>query len=235
MKFRGTSLLAAAILVGALSTQAEAYDPFIDWGPLESFAYEPNFVLPHQSIAGNPLTIVGKVDAGFFGPLAGNTLGPGVEYTFVIDQLTSQGGVNIANIQWQTNYTGGAFRFYKDTTPDRNYGTNPPNATAPSSFEDGELILSGTLSSFKTVSNTGNNGGNYNANVKYTGGTQLHLLNLCPDANGNHGRLIGVWQRGVSGTPAGYIRSCDGKFDLWECPVPTENSTWGRIKSLIQN
>jgi len=241
MRHKGTALLIALVAAGVMVDSALAVtNPIIDWSPTESFAYEPNFVMPHQSIAGNELTIIGKIDT-FNDPLNGNDPNA-AEYTFVFDQLISQGGVFLdqGNFdQWNTSYTGGRFRIFKDLTPDRDYGINPPNATAPTpTFDGDELILSGEFFNFKTVSNAWtpdiNNGGNYNADLKFTGGTQLGLLQICPDQNGYHGQLIGVWQRGVSATPTGYIRSCDGKMDLYDCPVPTEPSTWSRIKSIME-
>jgi hypothetical protein len=238
MRHRGTSVLTALLAAGALNSQALALtNPVVDWSPVESFAFEPNFILPHQSVALNELKIVGKISL-FNDPLDGNDASdPGLEYTFVFDQLISGGSVfaNLGNFdEWRTSYSGGRWRIYKDTTPDRSYGTSPPNLTSPSTFEDGELILTGTFSNFRTVSYAWtpdtNPGGTCNASIKVTGGTQMGLLNLCPDANGNHGQLLGTWQRNISAMPVGYIRAHDGKFDLFDCPVPVGNSTWGRIK-----
>jgi len=244
MRHKGIALLIALLAAGVLSGSPSAVtNPIIDWSSVEGFAYEPNFVMPHQSVAGNTLTLVGKV--GTFGSpldvLNDPTL-PSVEYTFVISQLVSQGSVfnELGNYDtWSTNYSGGHFWIYKDTTPDRAYGTYPPNATAPSTFNDGELILEGTVHNFRTVSNAWiadmNKGGNYNADLLFTGGTQLpDLTPICEDINGFQGYLMGLWQRAVSATPAGYIRSIDGKIDMYICPppAPTQDSTWGKIKSL---
>src|SRR5512140_2376139 len=245
MRNKITAVLLTLIAAGALNGSAAASitNPVIDWVPLESFAYEPNFVMPFQSLAGNPLTIVGKITLDFNPPMAfDNPVNGSYEYTFVIDQLTSQGSVFVeqGNFDiWTTNYTGGRISIYKDASLNRDYGTNPPNPTAPSTFNDGELILQGTLSNFRTVSNAwavNNNGGNYNADIVFNGGTQWPLISsdVCTNDTGANGYLIGVWQRNLTGTPAGYIRSCDGKVDMNACSVPSESSTWGRIKSLYR-
>lgn len=230
MRHKGIATLSALLAAGVFATASlAATNPVIDWSGPESAAYEPNFVAPHNSVAGNELTIVGKIQL-FQAPLNGFDAGdPTREYTFVFDDLISQGTVDLGPIR-RTNYTGGRWRVFEDLTPDRNFGTNPPNATSPSTFEDGGLILEGTFTGFYTVSNETGFSGNYNADIVATGGSALNLLaadgSLC-------GYLIGVWNRTAGSFPTGYIRSCDGKFDFFGCPVPVENSTWSRVKSLI--
>src|SRR5688572_25072920 len=148
-----TALPIALFAAGVLSTNAlAAVNPIIDWSGPESQAYEPGFVMPFNSQPGAELTIVGKIQT-FQDPLDGNVISPAVEYTFVFDQLISSGIEVDGGATWTVFYTGGRFRVFKDTTPDRAYGTNPPNATAPSTFTDGELILEATVSNFRTVSN----------------------------------------------------------------------------------
>lgn len=246
MRHKGTALLIALLAAGVFAASASAVtNPIIDWSAVEGFAYEPNFIMPHQSVAGNELTILGKINL-FNSPLdvLNDPTLPGVEYTFVFAGLISQGSVfnELGNYDtWTTNYTGGHFWIYKDTSPDRDYGVNPPNATAPSTFQDGELILEGTVSNFHTVSNAWiadmNKGGSYNGDLIFTGGTQLpDLVPICEDEDGYQGYVIGLWQRAVTGTPTGYIRSADGKIDMYLCPppAPTEKGTWGGIKALFQ-
>ena len=200
----------------------------IDWSGPESQAYEPGFVMPFTLTPGAQLTVVGKVLA-FQSPLNGNNAAdPTREFTFVFDQLTSTGTVD-NGATWKVAYTGGRFRFFEDVSPDRAYGTNPPNGTAPSTFVDGVLVLEGTFSNFITNSNKFNPGGNYNADLVCTGGRDFPLTSCA--GQGFTGYLQGVWNR--TGNLTGYIRSCDGKFDLFDCPVPVEPSTWGRVKALI--
>ena len=224
------ALLAAVVLSG---TAIAATNPVIDWtGPM-SAAFEPNFVAPHNSTAGNELKIVGIITLNFQAPLT--SLNPAVgngggEYTFVFDQLISQGTVDLGPVR-RTNYTGGRWRVFQDATTPAVFGTAPPNLTSPSTFENGTVILSGTFSNFYTQSNELNNGGNYNADIVVSGGTAYPLLQSDNALCG--GYLIGVWNRTPGSFPAGYIRSADGKMDFINCPVAVEPTTWSRIKGLL--
>lgn len=224
------SIVIALFAAGVLSGTAGAtiVNPVIDWSGPESQAYEPGFVMPFTSTSGAQLTVVGKIQL-FQAPLAGlNAADPTKEYTFVFDQLTSTGTVD-NGATWKVVYNGGRFRIYEDANPNRNYGTNPPNATSPSTFLDGVLVLEGTFSNFITNSNKFNPGGNYNADLVCTGGREFPLVSCA--GQGFTGYMQGVWNR--TGALTGYIRSCDGKIDLFDCPVPVQGSTWGRVKTLI--
>jgi hypothetical protein len=230
MRHKGIATLSALLAAGVISTAAlGATNPVIDWSGPESAAYEPAFSMPFTSTAGNELTIVGKIQL-FQAPLAGFNAGDVTrEYTFVFDDLISQGTVDLGPVR-RTNYTGGRWRVFEDLSPDRNFGVNPPNATSPSTFEDGTVILEGTFSGFYTQSNEIGNSGNYNADLLVTGGSAYNLMaqdgSLC-------GYLIGVWNRTSGAFPTGYIRSADGKLDFFGCPVPVESSTWSRVKRLV--
>jgi hypothetical protein len=222
------ALFAAVVLSGTAS--AAVTNPVIDWTGPESAAWEPNFVAPHTSVAGNVLTIVGRITLPFNAPLDGlNPVGGNPEYTFVFTGMTSQGTVDLGPIR-RTNYSGGSWAVYSDASPESNFGTNPPNATAPSTFNDGVVVLSGVFNNFYTVSNELNNGGNYNADILVTGGASYGRMvensALC-------GYLIGVWNRTPGSFPTGYIRSADGKMDFFGCPVSVAPSTWSRIKGLL--
>jgi len=223
------ALLATVVLSG---TAVAATNPVIDWTGPNSAAFEPNFVAPYTSVAGNELKVVGKITLDFQAPLAG--LNPSVgngggEYTFVFDQLTSQGTVDLGPVR-RTNYTGGRWQIFIDATTPAAFGTNPANATSPSTFQDGAVVLSGTFTNFYTQSNELNNGGNYNADILVTGGSAFELMRA---DNALCGYLIGVWNRTPGSFPTGYIRSADGKMDFFGCPVAVEPTTWSRIKGLL--
>jgi hypothetical protein len=231
MRHKGTASLIALFAAVVLSgTASAATNPVIDWTGPESAAWEPNFTAPHNSTAGNVLTIVGKITLPYNSPLTSlNPVDGATEYTFVFNQLTSLGTVDLGPVR-RTNYSGGAWAIYADGSPDRAFGTNPPNATMPSTFNDGSVVLSGTFANFYTVSNELNNSGNYNADILVTGGSAYGLMQ---SDNSLCGYLIGVWNRTPGSFPTGYIRSADGKMDFFGCPVPVAPSTWGRIKGLL--
>jgi len=157
-------------------------------------------------------------------PAVGNS---GGEYTFVFDQLISTGTVD-EGVTRRSDYLGGRWRIFQDTVTPAVFGTNPANATSPSTFQDGVVILSGTFANFYTRSNELNPSGNYNADILVTGGSAFGLMQT---DNSLCGYLIGVWNR--TGAPTGYIRTCDGKMDFFGCPVAVEPTTWSRIKGLF--
>ncbi|TPW10083.1 MAG: hypothetical protein FD129_2008, partial [bacterium] len=179
MRHRGTTsmiaLLAAVVLSG---TATAATNPVIDWtGPM-SAAFEPNYVAPFNSVASNELKVVGKITLNFQAPLT--SLNPAVgngggEYTFVFDQLISQGTVD-EGVTRRSDYLGGRWQIFQDTVTPAVFGTNPANATSPSTFQDGVVILSGTFANFYTRSNELNPSGNYNADILVTGGTAYGLM-----------------------------------------------------------
>jgi len=230
---RFTAVPIALFAAGVLSTSALAQtNPIIDWSGPEAQAYEPGFVMPFNSQNGAELTIVGKVLL-FQNPLGGNNAtDPSKEYTFVFDQLISNGIEVDGGVTWNVAYSGGRFRVFEDLTPNRVYTATPPNVNVPSTFTDfdgGSLILQASVTNFLTKSNKFAQGGNYNADIAFNGGSQLSFVNC----GGGHATLLGVWNRtGI--VAAGYIRSADGEINL-VCPVPTEPSTWGNIKALYRN
>jgi len=222
------SFIWAAAAAVILAAPAGAQPILVDWGP-NCFGWETDYS-GHISNSGSQLTILGRIDA-FYGPLSG--LDPDLyEYTFVFENLVSQGTVVVGGIIFETTYAGGTFRIYEDQTPDFDFGINPPNATAPATFTDGELILEGTLSDFEVtlVDNGMPPGatGNVTANWVFTGGS---LYNLVP---GCFGPMLGDWtdDPDVVPIPEGYTSHTDGKFDLEDCPppTPTEGSSWGELK-----
>lgn len=220
--------LAAAGTLLAASVQAQV---LVDWGP-NCFGWETAYS-GHISSPGSELTILGRID-DFSGPLGG--LDPdAMEYTFIFEDLISQGTVVIGGIIFETAYVGGVFRIYEDSTPDFEFGIDPPNGTAPATFTDGELILEGTLSDFEVVliddGQPPGATGNFTARWVFTGGSLYPLVPGC------YGPMLGDWTDDprVAPIPQGYTCHTDGKFDLENCPgTPVEDGSWGAIKSLYR-
>jgi hypothetical protein len=232
-----------AILPVAASAQTGT---IIDWGP-DSYAWETNFNrTTYISNSGSTLFAVGKVNA-FLGPLAGfDPLAPGVEYTYYLENFVSQ-GTTITPGPTSSIYTtvylnqgGGRLAFYQDFTPDASFGTNPPNATAPASFIDGNLFLVSTNIQQITINVVRQNSNGFilsgsldtgdptPAGPWFIGGLALPLVSSgdrpCPI------RLTGGYLERPGTFPTGYTAWYDGKVDI-NCPVSTIGSTWGRIKT----
>jgi len=224
-------LLTAVLLTGTVVSTAFS-GPIIDWDP--AYYWEPG-ATPTNSIATTEMKIVGTISA-FGPPLAFlNANMPATEYTFYVSGLISGGTTSVgppATTFYVTNYAGGTIEIYEDATPDAVFDPNPPNANVPSTFTDGTLILSGTMSNFNTQTNnfTAHDTGNSEGNITWTGGSLIAYVggdNPCPAL------FTGGLTWFPTLVPAGYLFRHDGKIDH-ECPTPTQPSTWGRIKSLYR-
>ena len=232
--------LMAALLVVPVSAFAQT-GTVIDWGP-DSYAWETGYnAATKLSAPGSVLSAVGIVN-DFLGPLSAidpNT--PGTEYTYYLTGLTTALGTQVTVgptlSVYQTVYTGGTIEIWQDSPRDAAFGTNPPNATVPSSFTDGSLFLSGTVPTFTvTVTRLNATGAYVNGsadsgdppNGLWTGGSALAQVsaggNPCPF------RLTGGWNMRTSDVLTGYSALFDGKIDL-NCPTAALPKTWGKIKS----
>ncbi len=247
MTRRGNRLaLMAALFVVLTPAAALAQTGTIaDWGP-NSYAWETNYnSATFISNPGSFLTSVGIID-DFAGPLSAlEPIAPGTEYTYIMTSLSSAG----------TTITPGGFAntyrtVYNTTDPlisnlviyagaaDASFGTNPPNATVPSTFTNGLVVLSGRFQTLTVtfirrnsdqviLSGNADTGPPSVANGVFTGGSALPLVSSngqpCPF------RVTGGWLARPGSFPAGYTAHFDGKIDI-DCPTPAAPSTWGRIK-----
>ena len=159
-------------------------------------------------------------------PLAPDTTSN--EYTFVIPGLSP---VNVQNFGSfiVIDYAPGLFQVYEDSrssgTP-ADFGINPPNATAPLTFNDGSLFVQGQLTNFQLVLNTSTGSGSFNANFTVNGGSQLGNVPL----NQRSGwTFAGVTSNEIN-RPSGYAHQVVGQVFL-NAPLPTQNKSWGAIKA----
>ena len=235
-----TAAFVVAVPVSALAQTGTV----IDWGP-DSYAWETNYnTVSHLSGPGSVLSAVGVVN-GFLGPLSSidpNTAG--TEYTYYLTGLTTAGTTVTAGPTlsvYRTVYTGGTIQIWQGSPRNAAFGTNPPNATVPSTFVDGSLFLAGTVPTFTTTVTrlnatgayvNGNGDGGDPPNGLWTGGSALALVsaggNPCPF------RLTGGWDMRPVDVLQGYVSQFDGKIDL-NCPTPALPSTWGKIKSSYRD
>jgi hypothetical protein len=172
---------------------------------------------------GTVTTVVGFLDppAGFTYPFSVDFTNN--EYTFYF-QTTITSIVPLV-VTTEYHYANTTFYIYEDPSKNGTYGTNPPNGTAPSTFQDGTLILSGD---FKDIVRLDYNFGfpepTAIGSIDFTGGTKLgELIQI------NWNFHAGISST-VSGIPSGYKRN-------WSCKlvpgtVPVEETTWGNIKNL---
>ena len=178
--------------------------------------------------------VVGKVTS------AGPLLAPWIdftsyEYTIYIRDLT----VNVRSftfpnltVEFANNGRGGYFR---DNFPINGgtafvYGTNPPNATAPSTFNDGSERVSGDVDNFVLVYDYNTSQGSFAGNMTLDLGPDLIYVPPSQRAGWTLAGLLGPPNPTI---PAGYDHQVDG-----ECRVPGKtpaaHHTWGAIKALYR-
>lgn len=216
--------VAAGILVlaAAWSAPASAVSLLADY---RGYDYEPSHPGPGFGDVGNTYEVVATVPQ-LGAPLTFNF---GLnEYTCVLTGLTSVSKLALGTFDI-IDYSGGTLNVYCDLLlggTAATYGTNPPNATAPSSFIDGTTILVGTLSNFQLVFDNATQTGSFEGDLTIVGGTQL--------GNFPVNQRAGWTFAGVTGnspiTPIGYHHQVDGSVYL-DNPVPVQATTWSGIKS----
>lgn len=213
MKFRTTGLwVMAAICIAAPPASAGVS---LDWDP--AYFWQAGATATNAP-AGGELKCVGIISD--FGPPLDflDASDPTKEYTFYMYGMISQGTVATGpptTTFYVTEYVGGFIEIYEDLSPESGFAPNPPNATVPSTYTDGTLLLSGFFTSFRTQSNnfTTFSVGNAEGVITWTGGS---LLNLWTNNQGTPcpGLFNGgtTWDSSV--LPAGYLFRHDGKLDL---------------------
>ncbi len=127
------------------------------------------------------------------------------------------------------DYAPGLFQVYEDSKTSgtaADFGVNPPNATAPSTFTDGTLFIQGQLTNFQIVLNTTTGSGSFNADFTVNGGSQLGNV----PANQRTGwTFAGVTANEIN-RPSGYGHQVVGQVFL-NAPVPAQARSWGAVKA----
>ena len=150
------------------------------------------------------------------------------EYTYHFDGLTALSRTPVGSFIIIT-YDPGTITIYEDLRVGGtafDYGTNPPNGTAPPSFVDGTPILVGQLTNFRYVFNTDTNSGSFDADFEVTGGTQLGNFPL----NNRTGWTFAGTTGNSTTIPDGYDNQVDGQTFLHP-PTATHTQSWGGLKA----
>jgi hypothetical protein len=154
------------------------------------------------------------------------------ELSVYANNLVSTGQVNFGGGFFGISYTGGNLELWQDPTPDADFGTNPPNATVPSTFTNGTLFLSGLFQSFFMFFDTNFGVGSYEGFVTFNGGTALGTVNgLQVDGFTYGGTLDSA--ASVGHVPAGYDLQVDGVIEAL-IVVAVQEKSWSRIKGLYR-
>lgn len=228
MKWKATPLLLgllAALVSSAPSARAASL--FFDY---VGFDYEsPN---PNPSTFGEPGA--GYVGLGYvpnlFLPLVPDTVTN--QYTYMVSGMTPVSTTPIGGPYVVIDYSPGTLSIYEDPKSGGTYGdfgVNPPNALAPSTFTDGTLFLTGTLTNFRFIVNTSNGTGSYEARFTVTGGSQLSNV----PSNQRTGWTFAGSSGNAVNIPAGYAHQIDGQNFL-DDPVRTVGVSWGTLKATYR-
>jgi hypothetical protein len=194
----------------------------------QGYSFETGGFLP--SNPGDVLTVVGVVDnldTRFNIDLLTH------EVTLVAGGLTSVGQVDVGGGLLSISYTGGTLDLYDDSTPDHDYGVNPPNGTVPSTFTDGALFLGGAFDSFFLMFDTATGTGVYEGYLTFTAGTGLAALNEVNSPGYTFGGLLSVTAVGPQNIPVGYDMQADGQLQVGR-PVAVQPMNWGSVKEMYR-
>ena len=210
-------LIVAVLIAFVVPTTAFGLEQMVPYG----YSY---FTLPEG--VGTVTTVLGLLDppAGFDYPFPVDFANN--EYTFYFE--TTIESMAPGPFITEIFYANTTFTIYEDPAKNGSYGTNPPNATAPSTFQDGTVILTGEFVDIVRIDyNFGFPEPTALGTINFTGGSKLGQL--------SGGGINWVFHAGLStnpitGIPAGYQHN-------WSCKitkgtVPVEQSSWGAIKSL---
>jgi phosphotransferase system HPr-like phosphotransfer protein len=127
-----------------------------------------------SSIAGDELAAYGLITST--NPLVSCDLATN-ELTWVMKGLISDGEFSPDGGQTIiVSYTGGTLSLYCDAIGSHDWGVAPPNATAPSTFEDGALQLQGAFTEFVMFFDTTRNAGSFLGRINFTNGEDLDAL-----------------------------------------------------------
>jgi hypothetical protein len=109
------------------------------------------------------------------------------------------------------------------------YGFEPPNATSPATFQDGQVYLHGEFFNFYMTYHPTLHVGSFEGYLFWTGGTQLNLTH--PDPQGY--TVSGTTDPFAAPVPDGYDLEAVGQI-LFDPLVETQESTWGQVKNLYR-
>lgn len=136
--------------------------------------------------------------------------------------------VDLGGVQMVT-YVGGYMEIYQDTSNNADWGINPPNATAPSSFADGTLFFAGEFTDmvmFFSPDGTGT----FEGNLDGISGTMIDTS--CTGC-------VYTWGGAFDGSSGaqlieGYSLQVDGVLEI-DAAVSTDATTWDSVKALYSN
>ena len=162
-------------------------------------------------------------------------LDPEFEVDLGVDELTlhvygllSVGEVDLGYYTIVT-YSGGYLEMYQDSSNNADWGINPPNATVPGTFADGELFFAGEFTDL-AIYYFADGTGSFTGNLNGVSGTMIDTG--CTGCIYTWGGAF-TWDSGAQ-ILEGYDLQIDGVLEI-DAAVSTDAATWGSVKSLFNN
>lgn len=165
------------------------------------------------------------------------------EYTVYLRDLTVTGNFFTFPNLTVTFANNGRGSYYADEFPSNGgtaatYGTNPPNATAPSTFTDdltgcaqcGERVT-GDVDNFVLVYSYAANQGSFAGNMTLDGGPDV--LAYIPPSQRDGWTLGGLLGPPNATIPTGYDHQVEGECQI-PGKTPAAHKTWGALKALYR-
>lgn len=149
------------------------------------------------------------------------------ELTFHLHDMVNCGSTTLPSGTEVISYCDGFLDIYMDAAKDADWGINPPNLTSPSNFTDGILFFHGSFSNF-TMFMTSYGYGSFEGTLDGEDGWVIN--EICSDCAYTWG---GAFSQDIAQVPEGYDLQIDGVLEM-DYEVPTEDATWGTIKTLFR-
>ena len=210
-------LIVAVLIAFVVPTSAFGLEQMVPYGY--------SYFTPPEGV-GTVTTVLGFLDppVGFDYPFPVDFANN--EYTFFFE--TTIQSVTPGPMTTEIFYANTTFTIYEDPSKNGDFGTNPPNGTAPSTFQDGTVILTGNFHDIVRLDyNFGFPEPTVLGTIDFTGGTKLGQLSGGGINWVLHG---GLSSNPLTGIPSGYQHNWSLK--IIKGTVPVEESSWGKIKSL---
>jgi hypothetical protein len=196
----------------------------------DTYGYDYTMPIPHNLSAPNSYWAIGDVDN--INPAAVVTDPTNNWYTFV---LATRPPTNVYTDAGWTYYeyvdvdSVGQFFVYEDpksTGTLRDYGVNPANATAPSTFSDGTLLLGAKFTYLQIA-----------VDAAWSTAYLYGVMDFyCGEGWGSLPCFTGWTFDGMAqevGVPGGYIWAVDGEVYVEE-EISTEETSWSGIKQMFK-
>lgn len=236
MKRRAWLLLLAAVTFAAPAySQTQTLFGFTGFDYVQTSA--PGGLRVQRSAVPNFLQVTDLYHAvGFITSFSPLLVGPDLganEYTFHLydaSVATSTLVGNVLEVSFDDNARVRAFEDSRTTGTAAVYGVNPPNATSPSTFEDGTLILGADIDQLILVYDYNSSQGNFLGNATLDEGTMLGQI---PSGQQGGWIMSGLAGRPNATVPDGYVNQLSGELVI---PTATNSKqkTWGSIKALYR-